>query len=188
MMKTYISIALLAIILIAGCAQPVDDNKKETGAKYSERLLEKANTLATNELIRFNAIEMLYRNIPEKHSMILPGTNQKNGGWVKTYRRFTSYSIIDVTQTNSLINPITFDISYSFDVFGSQFRQDSIENAQEVSQKDSAYKKRYSGTLEKRYLCDENGDTLLNQLSLPERPRYFKDDILNEQSEIPNRF
>ncbi|MFP6584595.1 MAG: hypothetical protein VCD00_18830 [Candidatus Hydrogenedentota bacterium] len=178
MIKSYLSILALALLFIAGCAKPTVEKKSIT--EYGNDLFEKADTLAKQELVRFNAIDMIYRDIPEMHTFRSPATRIQESGWVKVYRRITSYTIEDVKRSDSLIHPVVYEINYHFDVFGTAFRNTKIQNAFGATENSSNYVKRYNGTLERQYYCDENGIPIDPVSRVPSRAMYFEGDYLDE--------
>jgi hypothetical protein len=181
MVRTLISIALLLILLIAGCAKPIvnEPSATEQGADF----LAKAETLARQQMVRFNAIELIYRNMPEKHSVRSPATLVKESGWVKVYRRFSSYTVKDIRRSESLLHPIIYDVEFSYDVFGTRFRNMKEKNALPATQLDNSFAVQYSDTLHHAYQCDEFGNLLEKVPAFPKRPNYFQGDHMNEMIE-----
>lgn len=181
MLKSYLSIIALAMLLVAGCAKPAVEEKSIT--EYGNDLFEKADALAKQELVRFNAIEIIYRDMPEIHTFRSPATRIQESGWVKVYRRFNSYTIEDVKRSDSLIHPVVYEINYHFDVYGTSFRNTKIENAFTATENSSKYVNRYDGVLERQYYCNEDGIPIDPVYPVPSRAMFFEGDYLDETIE-----
>ena len=79
-----------------------------TRADYADFLRGEAVKLAEAELARLSAIELVYRNKVYYHSFSIPQTWLKGGAYVKMYRQFTDYSVVNITHTTSLLHPVAF--------------------------------------------------------------------------------
>jgi hypothetical protein len=121
--------------------------------------------------------------MPEKHGLRSPATLIKEAGWVKVYRRFSSYTVNDIRRSESLLHPVIYDVDYHYDVFGTRFRNIKDKDALSETQRDSAFALQYSDTLRRAYHCDEDGNLLENVPPLPTRPNYFPGDHMNETIE-----
>lgn len=184
MKRIYISIIALGLVLIIGCARPgTNDTSDSTD---SDELIAKAEALAQSELMRLNAIEMVYRNIPEVHRYSSPATLTPESGWVKVYRRISSFEVNDVRRTDSVLHPVIYEVDYKYDVFGTLYRNNRIINALELSRSDSQFAIRYSGVIKHTYQCDTNGDLVKNTGLILTRPNFFIDDIYQESVDPPN--
>ena len=103
-MRCLLIIPALSLTLLAGCANKSD----KTGDDHVGQLREKASIIGQQELARFNAADLLYKNIPELHTTIVPIIERKRHIWVKTYRRYSDFEVLDITRTQSLLAPIAF--------------------------------------------------------------------------------
>ncbi len=85
-------------------------------ADYAAYLMVEAAKLAESELARLSAIELVYRNKLYYHSFYIPGTYNKGGAYVKMYREFTDYSIVDISHSVSILHPISVLVEFNYDI------------------------------------------------------------------------
>lgn len=167
----YSIIVVFSIVLLAGCAEKLE----ESNSKYIEELQEKASVIGQRELERFNAADLIYKNIPEFHSTIIPIMNKKRSIWVKTYRKYTGFSVLDISQSSSFISPILYEIEYKYTQFSTSYRViGDRENAQQLSLEDSQFSLILSDSFTRQYLCNKEGDLTGSLPPLPIRPDYFQ--------------
>lgn len=184
MKRIYSSIIALGLVLIIGCAQPgSNDASNSTDA---DELLAKAEALAQGELMRLNAIEMVYRNIPEVHRYSSPATLTPESGWVKVYRRISSFEVKDVRRTDSVLHPVVYEVDFKYDVFGTLYRNNRISNALELCENDSQFKFQYGDVFEHTYFCDADGELVGETSLILPRPTFFYESIFQASVDSPN--
>lgn len=155
-----------------------------TRAEYAGYLKGEATKLARSEIARLSAIELVYRNKLYYHSFHVPGTYSKGGVYVKMYRQFTEYSIIDITHPISLLHPISVTIEFKYDIIATDpvlVDGESMKAAQIGLNRGNPIYFR-SGSLRRLYRCDEMG---VPESPLPAplaRPNYW--DKGRAQSEV----
>jgi hypothetical protein len=164
---------MLSFMLFTGCSK---EPETKSNAEFVVELQQKATALGQHELARFNAADLLYKGIPELHTTEVPIIHTKQHAWVKTYRRFTEFEVVDITQSKSLISPITYTISYRFDQFSTLERAtNEFENALELAEKDTGFEFQWSDSFTRDYLCDEEGNLVNLYPQGLDRPIYFRD-------------
>ena len=183
MTRIWLSITALACILILGCSQSLplgSSPAEESVTVYGQRLHQKATELATSELARLNAMEMMYRNIPMRHQIQNPATLLIDTGWAKVYRRFSGFEVKDVLRSDSLLTPVLYEIEYQYDIFATQFRKERDGDALEETKKDKVYEPLYSDVLNVKYGCNEFGELINPNLEFLPRPNYYQITEFNE--------
>jgi len=184
MNRTNLTIAALAAVLIVGCTQTVPSTSSGSGqesvTEYGLELQQKAINLASSELARFNAIELLYRNIPIRHRITNPGTMHFDFGWVKLYRRFSDFEVKDVRRSDSLLTPIIFEVEYDYELFGTRFNRESEGPALAKTREDIVFEVRHSDTVTVFYGCNESGVMVNSDQEYLPRPNYFQVEAFNE--------
>lgn len=169
-MRRLLVCVVLCLGILGGCAQ----NATESMDDRIEVLRQKAESLGAQELARFNAGDLLYKNVPELHSTIVPVANIERFFWLKTYRRYKEYDVVDVQQSPSLIAPITIVVSFEYDQFSTPYRStDEFEDALARAKQDYNFELRLSDSFVRYYGCDANGDLVGETPQLPSRPDYF---------------
>jgi hypothetical protein len=169
-------IGFLGLALLAGCGE----KSKESSSEYAERLKEKAFIIGQNELARFNAADLLYKNIPALHSIQIPIMMTYNHVWAKTYRRFTDFAVSDVRRSESLISPISFLITFQYDQFSTEGHGTELGNAKELAMADSSFTLRFSDSFTRDYVCNDEGVLLDLIPPLPKRPDFFQEEYNDE--------
>ncbi|HIB53399.1 MAG TPA: hypothetical protein EYO39_01010 [Nitrospirales bacterium] len=162
--------AILGFALLAGCAE----KSEESASEYADRLQNMAVAIGQNELARFNAADMLYKNIPELHSVQIPIMNTYNHAWAKTYRRYTDFSVVDITRSASLVSPISYSITFQYDQFSTQDRSTETAGAKELAIEDTRFNLRFSDSFTRYYFCNEDGLLVDPTPPLPVRPDFFQ--------------
>lgn len=130
-----------------------------TRAEYADHLTVEASKLAESELARLSAIELLYRNKLYYHSFYIPGTFSKGGVYVKMYRQFTDYSIVDITHPISILHPISITIEFDYDIIATDpvlTNEEDIKAARTAQNKTNPVFFR-SDSVRRHYSCDELG-------------------------------
>lgn len=183
MTRIWLSITALACILILGCSQslPIGSSPAEESITvYGHRLHQKATDLATSELARLNAMELMYRNIPMRHRIQNPATLMIDTGWTKVYRRFSGFEVKDVLRSDSLLSPVLYEIEFKYDIFATQFRKEGDGSALEETKMDKVYEPLYSDVLNVKYGCNEEGELMNPDLGFLPRPNYYRIKEFNE--------
>lgn len=146
-----------------------------TRAEYAGYLKGEAAKLAESELARLSAIELVYRNELYYHSFNIPGTYSKGGAYVKMYRQFTEYAIIDITHPISLLHPIFVTIEFNYDIIATDpilVDSEDMEAAQTARNRGNPVYFR-SGSVRRFYRCDEMGVPESPLPAPPKRPNYW---------------
>jgi hypothetical protein len=90
---------MCSVGILIGCtpspSNPIDSKNERA---HIEALKQKADTFAQSEMAWYNAIELIYKNIPELHTTRVPINKNLIKGWTKTYRRFTEYEVVDIVR------------------------------------------------------------------------------------------
>lgn len=152
---------------------PEEPVSPETNAQYAKRMRVKARDLALEELARMSAADLVYRNQSELHTRESLMMNTRTGVYVKLYRDFKAYSIIDIYRSDSIMAPISFEIRYTYDIIGTTPRQMEDTDSEALSQRDSVYEDLGTYQLTRWYECDEDGNYLGNLPVLPSRPDFY---------------
>lgn len=183
------ALLLLTVPLLAACREP--QTRSETGSspvrfdygqpegmirsEYAEYLSDKAGKLAQRELARLSAIELMYRNKTYYHEFFYAGVGIQGGAYAKLYRQFTDYTLIDITHSDSLLRPITFAYEFTYDLIGTDpvvIGYQDPKSAREAHANQDFHFYR-TGTVKRRYDCDENGEPLGDLPLPPPRPNYW---------------
>lgn len=146
---------------------------EETKTEYAKRLSAKANVLALEELARMSAAELVYRNQSKLYTTMSPVQDRPIGAYLKLYRDYKAYSIVDIYWSDSILAPISFEIRYIYDLIGTIPRPLLRETSKAVSEKDSIFQILGTYGLTRWYECDSDGNYLGNLSVLPDRPDYY---------------
>jgi len=192
---------LVLVAAVAGCdggdgsggggeGYPVDS----PGASASvtvESLQEKAVELASRDLERLNAAEMMYRNRVYAHHYLL-GDIQRVA-YAKLYRHFTDFDVKDIRRSDSLLRPYAIDLEYRFDYVGTEGIVGNYQDLESVEKVKNDFHFRVLGenVLRRLYFCDASGACYLNgelaeeASEALERPNYW---TLGEGSSLGSGF
>ena len=146
-----------------------------TRTDYADYLEQKALDIAETEMARLSAIELVYRNKMYYYGFEIPGINLSHGAYAKMYRQFTSYEVVDITSSDSLLQPILFVIEFNYDILLSEpvfVEQENREDAL-TAYINKNYHFHRGDKVRRTYSCDEKGSP---QQPLPpplERPNYW---------------
>lgn len=171
---------------LSACTGSPSGAPPDSDSDHTQVLLEKADRFAQSELARYNAVELIYKNIPELHTTRVPINNKLLQGWTKTYRRFTDYEVVDIVQSGSLLAPIQYEITFQYEQYNTSYRKTDEANAQELCEKDFQYTLRFTDSITRNFACDEKGIPLNSISEMPERPLYFKKEYLQETTSMPS--
>ena len=177
---------ICTLCLVSGCTGTPSESSPDSGRDHIERLETKADIFAQSELARYNAADLIYKNIPELHSTRVPINNQLIHGWTKTYRRFTEYEVNDIVQSESLLTPIHYEITFHYEQYNTPYRKTDQPDAQQQCEEDFQYELRFTDSLTRTFACDKEGELLETVSAPPERPLYFKKDYLRETTTMPS--
>ncbi len=177
---------MCSVGILFGCtptpSNSIDSNNERA---HIEALKQKADTFAQSEMARYNAIELIYKNIPELHTTRVPINNNLIKGWTKTYRRFTEYEVVDIVRSESMLSPIQYEITFHYEQYNTPYRKTDAPNAQQLCEDDFEYELRFTESLTRTFACDTQGELLESVSAPPERPLYFKRDYLRETTTMP---
>jgi hypothetical protein len=143
-------------------------------------ILRKAEALAQSELERMAAAEMIYRMRTYEHTLILLDEGEtKESVFLKYYRQFTGYEVLEVERTTSLLRPVRYTIRFDFDLIGTNAfdsKRKSVEPIRQAIQ-DRYFVKYSSDSLVRTYECDAAGDPTSTYSPVLERPNYYDERI-----------
>lgn len=142
-------------VAFAGCVETIEP---DDGRAYADFIWEKANAFAESEMARMAAADMLYRDRTRLFESNVPVLGTPTGLYTKVYRHFTDYEVSDITQSESILNPVAFHIRFDYEVVSSPLRRYELEGAPELSQADRDHYILEGRSLERIYLCDEAGN------------------------------
>ena len=156
---------------------------KQPVSKYDfaepEVLVQKAEALAKSDMAKMAAAEMVYRNHVYLHVFQLQvGTNVPTYLFMKLYRRFTGYEVIDVERTNSVLRPIKFTIRFDCERVGTREingAKESVESLREA-ESDNAFMVRDTESLTRVYYCDAQGEVVESPSPILARPNFWTKD------------
>ncbi len=94
--------------------EAVEDYLVKSREKAQEAVLAQVKEIAEQEMKRLNAIEQLYK---DKLREVMPLNPMLYGHFVKQYRHYDSYTLVDVIEDPSIFVSYTAKISYHFKVF-----------------------------------------------------------------------
>lgn len=169
-------ITLLALVsaLLVGCQPPQSPTgpadavtHSETASEYADRLRKSADELAQRELSRIAAAELVYRGnaTPQTHMLAIGGSVTL---YMKIYRNFTGYEVLAVDQTNSLLNPISIEVRYDYDLVSTDLAQ-----MEEEANKELQYNAFDRFFVRRVYACDKDGRPVGDLPPLPPRAEYW---------------
>ena len=139
----------------------------ETPAQYAERLRVSASELAQSELSRLAAAEFVYRGnaMPQTHLLAMGGSATL---FMKIYRNFTGFQVLAIDETNSMLNPISIEIRYDYDLVATKPARTTAESLEDMEYRpiDEFYIRRL-------YACDSDGHTVEELPPFPPRAEYW---------------
>ena len=144
---------------------------------YRDMLLEKANELALSELARLSAAELLYRNTPTPHRIEMADLAPNIGVYTKIYRSFNDYEITDIARSNSFLHPVSYEITFKYDILATDTRPFSLPNAEQLAGGDAQFSVISSNRMTRTYPARADGEPLGHLPELPPRPDFYKRDI-----------
>lgn len=157
----------LCVSLVVCCGGPRDEGSGPN-AEIDDRALQiRADELAQSEIARLAAEALLHRSRATLHETRLPVIGSKVGVYLKIYREFTGYEVVDIVRSNSVLYPIEMVIRFDFDVLATEVRGMSEPDAQVHAQADFRFRVFRQNSVTRRYRCDSQGNTAD---TLPELP------------------
>ncbi|MCH7959445.1 MAG: hypothetical protein IID08_04915 [Candidatus Hydrogenedentes bacterium] len=155
-------------VLLAACGGSRDGDSGPNRGVADRALLARAEELAQSEIARLAAEALVYRSNAELHETILPVIGSKVGVYVKMYREFTGYEVVDIVRSNSILYPVEIAIRFDFDVLATEVRSIGAPDAQVHAQADYRFRVFRQDSVRRRYRCDPEGNPVD---ILPELPR-----------------
>lgn len=125
--------------------------------EFAEHLNQLANSLARDEMAKFNTIEETYKGMV---SMDVQPTNEATTGggvYYKKYRVFKRYEVVDVKRTDSYLKPIEIIVRFHYDLMGTTPRHTDFPDSETLASTDSTYEKLRERWVTRRYRCDYTG-------------------------------
>jgi hypothetical protein len=178
-------VAVFSTIFVAAAAVAVAADTAASTNKASlpkndiaepDVLLAKAQALAKSDMARMAAAEMVYRNKVFIHSLDLPNaTIGSTNLYMKLYRRFTGYQVVDIEKTNSVLRPIKFVIRYTVERVGTRELRGRVGDSTplEQAEHDGAFLVRDRDTVLREYFCNGQGEVLEMPSPILERPNFW---------------
>lgn len=154
-------------------AAPPSIDRDSADDRYREMLIEKANHLARREIARMSAAELLYRNAPTTHRIVSADLGPNIGVHTKIYRAFNNYEITDIVRSDSYLNPVTYEITYTYDLLATEPRSLSTPDAEKLVRSDAQFKVLASKRMTRRYSANYDGDFEGGLPGLPPRPDFY---------------
>ena len=160
-------LVLAAIVALEGCGRVSDEQLAqavETAMKRStlrhkaeivENLMNSTNTLAAQELERLNKAEEVYdtRAVFE----VIPLHPWGYGSWFKIKRGFSSYEVVDLRESTSLLHKYEAVVEYKYVALRTKQYASAYDGAEEKAKKDFDFKEiGEEGSLELLYRFDAN--------------------------------
>ena len=145
-------------------------------------LLEKAEQLAQREIARMSAAELLYRNTATAHRIINGDLGVNVGVHTKIYRAFHDYRITDIVRSDSYLNPVTYEITYVYDILATEPRSFSAPDAEKLARSDAQFKRIANHQITRRYPADDNGEFVGILPELLPRPDFYTRDAQLQES------
>ena len=155
-------------VLLAACGSSRDGDSGTNRGVDDRALLARAEKLAQSEIARLAAEALVYRSNAELHETRLPVIGSKVGVYVKMYREFTGYEVVDIVRSNSVLYPVEIAIRFDFDVLATEVRGSGEPDAQRHAQADYRFRVFRQDSVRRRYRCDLEGNPVD---ILPELPR-----------------
>lgn len=174
--------ALVAIGLpfMATAAETSSKAAAGTTSKYEFAepvvLVQKAEALAKSDIAKMAAAEMVYRN-----HVFIHGIEPTGGQFVPTYvfmkmyRRFTGYEVMEVEKTSSVLRPIKFTIRFDCERVATRSikaLKESVESLREA-ESDSAFGVLDTEAIVRTYYCDAQGNLMDGPPPVLPRPNFW---------------
>lgn len=183
-MKSALVVATATLVffapLLAFAADPAPGSVNKSTSSYDfaepQVLAQKAEALAKADLAKMAAAEMVYRNHVFIHVFQLQaGTNVPTYLFMKLYRSFSGYEVVDIEKTSSVLRPIKFTIRYDADRIGTRDIKASKENQEALQQaeRDKAFMARDKESITRQYYCDAQGNVIEAPSPILPRPNFW---------------
>jgi hypothetical protein len=168
--------------LVAGCERspaPVAVERatpaaRDAGIFGADELVALANDLGQSELRRMAAAEMVYRNHVMQHTVESGLTVEHI--YMKCYRQFKDFSIIDIRQTGSLYHPVEYTIQYNFDMLGTVGEHATMRDLGSMREaaRDYRFVKQLEDSLRRTYKSETSGRPIQSYSPVLERLNYWQ--------------
>ena len=170
-----------ALILAATYRVPAAvkiDQVVESSNEYAEPavLIEKANALGKSEIARLAAAEMIYRNKVYIHAFQLDGSSgQPIRLFMKLYRQFTGYEVVDIERSSSVLRPLKISIRFNYDRIGTRDVKGNTGDTELRSQveADVAFITHDSESIVREYPCNAQGEVVKLPSPVLDRPNFW---------------
>lgn len=138
-----------------------------------DALEQRAVELASRDLERLNAAEMVYRNRVFAHQLVTG--DRVLFAHVKLYRHFTGYSVVDIRSSDSLRHPYAVDVEFSFDYVGTEAAtsRGPFPNVGDHPEEDFDFRVLDSDLWRWSYLLDQSGNETNHPPYMLDRPIYW---------------
>ena len=143
--------------------------------RYVKFLKSKAADIAKTELKKFRTIEATYKDKVAFYQNVGHPFEPNSGIYIKWYRQYTSYKILDILRSASYIKPDIIEIRYNFKYMHtpihSTFEKDAFRDVHpaELAQKETKFVDGGTFAVVRRYPCDRSGKYDQSLPPLPSR-------------------
>ncbi len=143
-----------------------------------QTLMKKANAIAESEIARLAAAEMLYRNKVMIHAYemdLLAGTSPATEVWIKLYRSFTGFEVLDIERAPSLLAPLKITIRFDYDRVGTREVRGnrSTPGLYDLVRQDVAFIVHDKESIVREYSCSGRGDPIRLPSPILKRPNIW---------------
>ncbi len=189
-MRDRVSICYVLVLFgfaLIGCEAPLDyadsgesksaDGRTADGSALPDESTLKAwaQELGESELRKLAAAEMIYRNAVFEH--LLEGDLSVSCTYMKLYRQFREFEVVDIARSESILRPVRYTIRYDYDLLGTstehQSRVRDLSLAREAAS-DMYFSKITEDSLTRTYDSDGIGRPVNNYPPQLERPNYWQ--------------
>ncbi len=147
-------------------------------ARFVAGLKDRAHEVARAEIRRLAEAERQYRDEVTRHQFVGPMGNVA-GGYLKMYREFTGYTVVDIRRSESYLYPTVFEIDLAFDDMATPLRHTDLDralpgvNPRQVAAGDTEFSPRRQLQIRRSFLLDAEGSIVQRDDPLP-RPKYYE--------------
>lgn len=179
-------LSALAAIALTACGQgfspsiiqEIEGPMALPSNEYVSMLGKACVTLAESEVKRMNQIELTYKDelklyINEGHPF-----RADAGIYMKWYRHFTGYRIVDIIRGDSFLRPIIYEIEFAFDFYRTNIHstmdEDTFRDIQplDLAMAETEYAKYGEFLLIRRYAADATGKVVHDLPEMGPREMY----------------
>jgi len=155
--RFYVVIAgvVLLVALLAACRV---DNTRLVNPDYVKSLLQKAENLAESQMAMLNKAAEQYQDAARLFKFDWHPFNPESGVYAKFYRHYTSYEILDILQSESLLRPVHIIIRFHYDVLSTPERHTDYMYSEEIAWTDTEFSVLRKEDITRVYPCDAKGE------------------------------